>query len=245
MFAHGFGCDQAMWRFVWPSFEADHRVILFDFPGAGHVPTEEFDFDRYRSLRGYAADVIEIIDALGLTDVDYVGHSVSAMTGVLAAIQRPELFHSLVLIGPSACYLNDGDYAGGFSREDIESLLDSMDSNYLGWSSQMAPVIMGNADRPELADELETTFCRADPTISKHFARVTFLSDNREDLARLAVPSVILQCSNDVIAPPFVGGYVHRHLAGSSFVQLSANGHCPNLSAPEETVSAIKTYLEK
>lgn len=243
MFAHGFGCDQSMWRYVWPEFADEQRVILFDHPGAGHTAVDEFSFDRYASLRGYADDVIEICDALDVTDIDFVGHSVSGMIGLLAAIDRPDLFNSLVLIGPSPRYLNDVDYVGGFDRADIESLLDAMDSNYLGWSSQMAPLIMANADRPELGEELEQTFCRADPTISRHFARVTFLSDNRDDLGRLTVPSLILQCSDDVIAPTAVGDYVHRHVPGSILVQLQATGHCPNLSAPAETAAAIQAFL--
>jgi sigma-B regulation protein RsbQ len=243
MFAHGFGCDQSMWRYVWPAFEADRRIILFDHPGAGHVPVAEFNFDRYTSLHGFAADVIDICDALELTDVDFVGHSVSGMIGVLAAIERPDLFRSLVLIGPSPRYLNDEGYVGGFDRGDIESLLESMDSNYLGWSTQMAPVIMGNADRPELGDELAGSFCRADPAISRNFAKVTFLSDNRDDLGRLTVPSLVMQCSDDVIAPAVVGEYVHRELPGSTLVQLEATGHCPNLSAPAETTAVIQAYL--
>jgi sigma-B regulation protein RsbQ len=243
MFAHGFGCDQSMWRYVWPSFAHDRRVILFDHPGAGHVSVADFDFGRYRSLQGYARDVIEICDALALAGVDFVGHSVSAMIGLLAAVERPDLFRSLVLIGPSPRYLNDEGYVGGFELADVEALLDSMDSNYLGWSGQMAPLIMGNADRPELGDELAETFCRADPAISRHFAKVTFLSDNRDDLPRLTVPSLIMQCSDDVIAPAPVGDYVHRNLPGSTLVRLNATGHCPNLSAPAETTAAIQTFL--
>ena len=244
MFAHGFGCDQSMWRYVWPSFADDRRVILFDHPGAGHVSVEEFDFDRYRSLGGYARDVLDICDALDLQDVDFVGHSVSGMIGLLAGIERPDLFNSLVMVGPSPRYLNDDNgYVGGFEPADIEALLDSMDSNYLGWSGQMAPVIMGNRDRPELGDELADTFCRADPAISRHFAEVTFLSDNRDDLARLTVPSLIIQCSDDVIAPRSVGDYLHRNVPGSTLVQLNATGHCPNLSAPAETTAVIQAFL--
>jgi len=243
MFAHGFGCDQSMWRYVWPAFAAERRVILFDHPGAGHVSVEEFNFDRYTTLSGFADDVIDICDALELTGVDFVGHSVSGMIGVLAAIARPELFNALVLIGPSPCYLNDEGYTGGFDRADIESLLESMDSNYLGWSTQMAPVIMGNPERPELGDELATSFCRADPAIARNFAKVTFLSDNRDDLPRVTVPSLVVQCSDDVIAPLPVGDYVHRNLPGSTLVQLEATGHCPNLSAPAETTAVIQAYL--
>jgi sigma-B regulation protein RsbQ len=243
VFAHGFGCDQNMWRFVWPEFADDHRVVLFDHVGAGGSDASAFDRDRYASLQGYANDVLEICHELDLTDVVFVGHSVSAMIGALAAAAEPERFGRLVLVGPSPRYIDDEGYTGGFTREDIEGLLASMDSNYLGWSGAMAPVIMGNADRPELGDELTNSFCRADPEIARHFARVTFMSDNRADLKRVRTPSLVLQCADDVIAPDVVGEYVDRELPDSRLVRLAATGHCPNLSAPEETVGAIEAFL--
>jgi sigma-B regulation protein RsbQ len=243
MFAHGFGCDQNMWRFVAPGFEDRYRIVLFDYVGAGASDLGAYDPERYARLDGYAADVIEICEALDLTDVVFVGHSVSAMVGVLAAAAAPERFGSLVLIGPSPRYINDGEYVGGFTEADITDLLASLDSNYLGWSSAMAPVIMGNSDRPELGAELTASFCRTDPEIQKRFARVTFLSDNRADLARAKVPALVLQCSDDVIAPDAVGQYVHHNLSGSQLVRLHASGHCPNLSAPEETIAAISSFL--
>jgi sigma-B regulation protein RsbQ len=243
VFAHGFGCDQNMWRYVWPEFAEDHRVVLFDHVGAGGSDASAFNRDRYSSLRGYADDVLEICRELDLTDVVFVGHSVSAMIGVLAAAAEPERFGRLVLVGPSPRYIDDEDYAGGFTREDIEGLLASMDSNYLGWSGAMAPVIMGNGDRPELGEELTSSFCRADPEIARHFARVTFMSDNRDDLAGMRTPSLVLQCAEDVIAPDAVGEYVDRRLPDSRLVRLAATGHCPNLSAPEETVAAIEAFL--
>ncbi len=244
LFAHGFGCDQNMWRFVWPHFAGDHRVVLFDYIGAGGSDASAYDPERYATLDGYAGDVLDIVRELDLHDVIFVGHSVSAMIGVLAAAEEPDRFARLVLVGPSPRYIDDGDYAGGFSREDIENLLESLDSNYLGWSSQMAPVIIGNPERPELGEELTNSFCRADPDIASRFARATFLSDNREDLARVRTPSLILQCTDDVIAPEAVGNYVHEHLRGSRLVHLKATGHCPNLSAPEETAAAIRAYLD-
>ena len=243
MFAHGFGCDQTMWRFVWPAFRDDHRIVLFDHVGYGGSDASAFTKRRYGSLAGYAADVVEICDELGLDDVVFVGHSVSAMIGVLAANVRPERFGRLVLVGPSPRYLDDEGYVGGFSEDDISGLLESLESNYLGWSSAMAPVIAGNPDRPELGEELTNSFCRADPEIAAVFARATFLGDNRGDLEHVAVPSLVLQCSEDVIAPLPVGQYVHDRLPDSRFVLLSATGHCPNLSAPEETVAAIKQFL--
>jgi sigma-B regulation protein RsbQ len=243
MFAHGFGCDQTMWRFVWPAFGDDHRVVLFDHVGYGGSDASAFSESRYSSLEGYASDVLAICDELDLHDVVFVGHSVSAMIGVLAANARPERFARLVLVGPSPRYLDDEGYVGGFSEEDITGLLESLESNYLGWSSAMAPVIVGNPDRPELGEELTNSFCRADPAIAAVFARATFLADNRRDLAQVPVPSLVLQCSEDVIAPRPVGEYVHDRLPDSRLVVLSATGHCPNLSAPAETVAAIKEFL--
>ncbi len=243
LFAHGFGCDQNMWRYVAPQFEEDYRVVAFDHVGAGRSDHTAYSPGKYATLGGYADDVIEICAELGLTDVVFVGHSVSSMIGVLAAVRAPERFAKLVLVGPSPRYVNDEGYVGGFTREDIEELLESLDSNYLGWSHAMAPVIMGNPDRPGLGEELTESFCRTDPEIARHFARVTFLSDNRADLAGVRVPTLVLQCSSDVIAPQTVGEYVHRAIPGSQFVVLSATGHCPNLSAPEETVAAIKAFV--
>jgi sigma-B regulation protein RsbQ len=243
VFAHGFGCDQNMWRLVAPAFADDYRVVLFDHVGAGGSDLSAYHRSRYDSLQGYARDLLEICRELGLRDAVFVGHSVSAMIGVLAAVEEPGLFESLVLVGPSPRYVDDGDYTGGFSREDIDGLLESLDSNYLGWSSAMAPVIMGNARRPELGEELTSSFCRSDPEIARQFAEVTFRSDNRADLGRVRVPTLVLQCSQDAIAPREVGEYVHRAISGSSFVLLDATGHCPNLSAPAETVDAIDAFI--
>ncbi len=243
LFAHGFGCDQRMWRLVAPAFEADHRVILFDHVGAGRSDLSAYDPQRYRSLDAYADDVLELCRALEVSDAVFVGHSVSAMIGVLAAIREPGRIGALVLVGPSPRYIDDDAYSGGFTRADIEELLESMESNFLGWSGAMAPVIMGNPERPELGDELTNSFCRTDPDIAAQFARVTFLSDNRADLAAVAVPTLVLQCSNDAIAPQAVGEYVHRAIDGSEYVLLDATGHCPNLSAPEATTAAIRAFL--
>ncbi len=242
MFAHGFGCDQNMWRYVWPAFADRHRVVLFDHVGSGGSDLERYDARRYASLDGYAGDVVEICDELGLTDVIFVGHSVSAIIGVIAANRRPELFDTLVLICPSPRYIDDADYTGGFSEEDIQGLLEQLDSNYLGWSAAMAPVIMGNPDRPELGEELTNSFCRTDPDIARQFAHVTFMSDNREDLIHVQVPALVLQCSEDAIAPREVGEYVARRLPQGTLRLLTATGHCPNLSAPDETVQAIREF---
>jgi sigma-B regulation protein RsbQ len=243
VFAHGFGCDQHMWRYVAPEFAHDHRVILFDHAGAGGADPSAYSPERHGTLDGYVDDVLDLCGELDLRDVVFVGHSVSAMIGVVAAAREPERFDALVLVGPSPRYIDDEGYVGGFSSEDIEELLGSLDSNYLGWSSAMAPVIIGNPDRPELGEELTNSFCRMDPEIARRFARVTFMSDNRADLPRVRARTLVLQCSEDVIAPRPVGDYVHAAIPGSELVVLSATGHCPNLSAPEETVAAIRRFL--
>ena len=243
VFAHGFGCDQHMWRYVAPQFEADFRVVLFDHVGAGGSDAGAYDPERYSSLHGYATDVVELGRELDLTDVVFVGHSVSAMIGLLAHQQAPERFGAMVMVGPSPRYVDCEGYTGGFSREAMAELLDSLDANHLAWSAAMAPAIMGNPDRPELAAELTSSFCRSHPDAARQFARVAFLSDNRADLASLRLPTLVLQCSEDVIAPEVVGRYVHEHVPGSVFHQLAATGHCPNLSAPDETTAAIRSFL--
>ena len=245
LFAHGFGCDQNMWRFVAPRFEDRFKVVLFDHVGAGNSDLTAFDPSRYTSLSAYAEDVLEICQELDLHDVVFVGHSVSAMVGVLAATAEPDLFARLVLVGPSPRYLDDEGYTGGFTEGDIAELLDSLESNYLGWSSAIAPVIMGNADRPDLAAELEASFCRTDPAIASQFARVTFLSDNRADLSQVTQPTLVLQCTNDAIAPVAVGEYVRDQLPKGTLVLLDATGHCPNLSAPAATAAAIEAFLDE
>lgn len=243
LLAHGYGCDQHMWRLVTPAFRETHRMILFDHVGAGRSDASAYDPGKYSTLQGYADDVVDICHTLNVQHGVFIGHSVSAMIGVLAAIKEPDLFDRLVLIGPSPCYINEGAYVGGFTREDIDELLSFQDSNFLGWSASLAPVIMGSEDRPELAEELHTSFCQADPTIAKQFAAVTFLSDNRADLPKTPVRCLVVQCRDDVIAPMAVGEYVYHHLPDAEMTVLNATGHCPHLSAPEETVSAIKAFL--
>lgn len=242
IFAHGFGCDQNMWRYVVPHFEDDHRVIVFDHVGAGHAQAP-YDVERYACLDGYADDVVRICTDLDLRDVVFVGHSVSAMIGVLAQQRAPERFSALALVGPSPRYIDDEGYTGGFTQADIDELLSSLSSNYLGWSSALAPVVMGNGDRPELAGELTESFCRADPDIAERFARATFLSDNRADLPGVSVPTLVMQSRDDVIAPTAVGEYVAAAIPDSTLVLLEASGHCPNLSAPDEVVKALKAFL--
>jgi sigma-B regulation protein RsbQ len=244
VFAHGFGCNQSAWRFVTPAFLADYKVIVFDHVGAGSSDLSAYSFGKYDSLHGYAEDLLEILNELDVTDVVCVGHSVSAMIGVLAANRDPSRFGALVLIGPSPRSINAPGYEGGFEDEDIHAMLDDLDSNYFGWSSVMAPLMMGNPDRPELGDELTENFCSTDPTIARHFARVTFLSDNREDLSLVTTPTLILECSADIVAPAAVGRYVHQQIAGSTLVTLAATGHNPNLSAPGALTDAILAYLK-
>jgi len=243
VFAHGYGCDQHMWRYVAPHFAADHQVVTFDHVGFGNSDLAAHDPVRHGSLRGYAADLVEVLVELELTDVVLVGHSVSAMIGVLAHAMAPGRIGAMVMVGPSARYVDDDGYVGGFTRAQIRELLDTLDANHLGWSAAVAPQVMGNPDRPELAAELTEAFCRTDPDVARSFARVSFLSDNRADLAAVDVPTLVLQCAEDVIAPVSAGRYVHEHVRGSTFTQLAATGHCPHLSAPEETSAAIRAWL--
>lgn len=243
VFAHGFGCDQNMWRFVAPAFAGEFRTILFDHVGAGGSDLTAYDPDRYATLDGYADDVVELCRALDIRGGVFVGHSVSAMIGVLASRKAPEIFDTLVMVCPSPRYIDDAGYEGGFSAAQVHELLEFLDSNHMGWSQAMAPVIMGNPDRPELGEELTNSFCRTDPDIAKRFARATFLSDNRADLAGVTARCLVIQCSEDVIAPVAVGAYVHANLRDSELVQIDATGHCPNLSAPVETIAAMRAFL--
>ena len=243
VFMHGFGCDQNVWRHITPDFEKDWRIVLFDHIGAGKSDLSQYEPQRYSTLQGYADDLIAIVRELELQEVTVVGHSVSAMIAVLAAVKEPALFAKLVLVGPSPCFLNDGDYRGGFERKDIDDLLSAMDSNFFGWSSMITPVIMGNPDRPELANELNENFCRTDPSIARQFARVTFLSDCRAELGQLRVPALILQCTADALAPLEVGEYLLAQLPGSTLTVMEAAGHCPHLSEPAELIEAMKDWL--
>lgn len=243
IFAHGFGCDQSMWRLVAPVFEPDFRVVLFDHVGAGGSDITAYDPKRHGSLDGYAADIVEICAELDLRDAIFVGHSVAATMGVLASIAAPDRIGELVLVAPSPRFIDDVGYVGGFSEPDIRDLLESMDSNYQGWSQALAPTVMGNADRPELAAELTTSFCRTDPDIARRFAQVTFLADNRADLPRVRVPTLVLQCSQDALAPLSVGEYIQHAIPDCRLTVLTATGHCPNLSAPRETAAAIADFV--
>jgi sigma-B regulation protein RsbQ len=246
MFAHGFGCDQNMWRFVVPAFQDDYRVVLFDYVGAGRSDLRAYDPKRYSTLQGYAQDVLDIVDGLDLRDVIFVGHSVSSVIGILAANREPDRFAHLILVGPSPRYIDDPpDYVGGFGRADIEGMLDAMDRNYIGWVTALTPVIMKNEDRPELTQELASSFCSTDPKIARQFAQATFFADNRADLGRVRVPSLVLQCSDDAIAPTTVGEYVARSIPASTLRYMKATGHCPHLSHPDETIEAIKEYLDR
>jgi len=243
MFAHGYGCDQSMWRHVYPAFLENYKVVLFDYVGSGGSDITAFSTSRYSSLRGYALDVLDIIEELDLKELHFVGHSVSSMIGALASIDSPDRFKTLTMIGPSPCYINAGDYEGGMERADVESLLETLESNHVAWSATMAPVIMGNPEAPELAGELEASFCRMDPFLANHFARVTFLSDNRADLPKVKTRTLVLQCQRDVIAGTSVGKYVHEWLPNSQLVMMNATGHCPHMSAPQEVIKELRKFL--
>ncbi len=244
MFAHGFGCDQQMWRFVAPAFADSHKVVLFDHVGCGKSDLKAYDEQRHSSLPGYAQDVLDILEAAQLNNVVFVGHSVSAMVGILAAIQAPERFSRLVLLGPSPRYLNEAPgYFGGFERQDIEGLLDMIETNMLGWASFLAPMVMGASNPSDLTDELKQSFCAVDPYITRRFAQATFLGDNRADLPLLKVPSMVVQMADDAIAPRKVGEYVHRHTPHSRLAVIEGSGHCAHMTHPQETVSLIRAFL--
>ena len=238
-FAHGFGCDQNMWRLFAPAYAKRYRTVLFDLVGSGASDLSAYDSNKYGSLQGYADDVLELVREFSVGPAIFVGHSVSAMIGMLANLKDPAPFAAQVMIGPSPCYINDGDYVGGFSRSDIESLLETLEGNYLGWSSNMAPAIMGAPEQPELGAELTNSFCRTDPEIAKQFASVTFLSDNRAQVPLLTTPTLIVQCNDDIIAPLSVGDYLKRYLPRSTLRVVDNVGHCPHLSAPGQCAQAV------
>ncbi|TDE14705.1 alpha/beta fold hydrolase [Dyadobacter psychrotolerans] len=244
IFAHGFGCAQHMWRDVWPAFSKDYRIVLFDYVGSGGSDIDSYNPERYANLNGYAQDILDICKTLDLKDAVLVGHSVSSMIGILAAIKEPSFFKELILIGPSPRYINDGNYHGGFEKADIDELLQTMEKNFTGWANFLAPAMMKNQDRPGLSEELAESFCSVNRAIAKQFAGVTFYSDNRRDLAKLKHPSLIMQCTDDIIAPLEVGAYLHENLAGSTFRLMQATGHCPHMSAPDETIQIMKQYLQ-
>ena len=243
MFVHGLGCDQRMWRYVAPSFEADFTVILMDLPGCGQSDILAFDPERHSKLEGYAQDILEVIEALNLQDVIFVGHSVSGMLGAIASIRQPQRFSKLIMVAPSPCYLNHPpDYLGGFDRADIEELLDLMDKNYMGWASFLAPLAMGNSESPELVQELENSFCSTDPITAKALAKATFYADCRSLLPDIVTPCLVLQCTEDALVPEAVGEYLHQQIPNSSYIKLTATGHCPHLSHPIETAAFIRSY---
>lgn len=243
IFSHGFGCDQNMWRFMAPTFAQRYRVVTFDLVGSGKSDLSAYDPAKYDSLSGYADDLLEIVATYATGPVLFVGHSVSAMIGLLADVRAPGTFAAHMMLGPSPCYINDGDYVGGFTRADIDGLLETLESNYLGWASSMAPAIMGVPDRPELGEELTESFCRTDPAIAAQFAKVTFLSDNRQDVARLQTPTLVVQSSEDLIAPLSVGEYMQRVLPRGTVRVVENIGHCPHLSAPSASTRAIEEFI--
>lgn len=245
VFAHGFGCDQAIWGSVAPAFADHHRVVTFDYVGAGGSDRAAYDRKRYANLESYADDILEICRALDLEDVILVGHSVSATIAMLASIADPGRFDRLILVTPSPRYLDDPpDYRGGFVRADIDALLGMMDVNATGWAAYLAPVVMGNGDRPELSRDLESTFCSIDPVMARQFAEVTFLADNRLDLEHVTVPSLIIQVTDDVVAPIEVGRYLRDRLAASTFRVIEGTGHCPHVSHPRQTIELMREFLK-
>lgn len=245
MFIHGYGCDQSMWRFLTPEFEKDYQIVLLDLMGMGGSKYDKFDFVKYKDLYGYRDDVLDVCSQLQLKDVIFVGHSVAALIGALASIAQPKYFSKLILVGPSPCYFNDKEYQGGFEKSDLLAMLDQADKDYLGWARSMGPAVMGQPDRPHLGSELTNAFCKVQPEVAKHFARVVFLSDHRTEVNGVKTPTLILQCAQDIVAPEFVGEFLHQQIKSSTYVRLNATGHCPHISEPEETSMEIKKYLQR
>ena len=243
LFAHGLGCDQHMWRFITPAFEKNYKIVLFDYVGCGKSDNSHYDKEKYSSLQGYANDILAISEALALKNIIFVGHSVSAMTGLLAAISSPGFFSKIIMVGPTPCYINDKNYIGGFERKEIEELLDAMGKNFYNWAGAFAPVAMQNPDRPQLTKELEDRMCSSDPAITIDFARAAFFADQRNDLNKLKIPSLIMQCSEDILVPVQVGEYMQKNMPQSTLRVMKATGHCPHLSAPAETIQIMKQFL--
>lgn len=244
VFGHGFGCDQSMWRYITPAFEDKYKIVLFDYVGSGNSDLSAYQSEKYQSLQGYMQDVLDVIESMELKDVVFIGHSISSMIGMLASIERPDYFDKLIMIGPSACYLNDKNgYRGGFEQSDITELLDMMEMNFVGWASYLAPIAMNHPENPMLSKDLERSFISGDPVIAREFAEVTFLSDHRGDLAKVTVPTLIMQCSEDSIVPIEAGEFLHRHLTNSTFLLMEAKGHYPHISHPEETIRCMQEYL--
>ena len=244
LFAHGFGCDQTMWRFLTPQFQDNYKIVLFDYVGSGKSDLSFYDIDRYSSFNGYAQDIIDVCNALSLKNVVLVAHSVSCMIDVIASLNQPDIFKSMVLIAPSARYINDTNYTGGFELREMDDVIETMESNFAGWANFLAPIIMKNADRPHLTTELEESFCTNDKEVNKRFARLTFYTDNRADLLKVNVPTLILQCSEDAIAPESAGLFIYENITGSRYIKMQAIGHCPHMSYPNETAKEIQEYLD-
>jgi sigma-B regulation protein RsbQ len=246
VFSHGYGCDQGMWRFLAPALAGRFRVVTYDLVGSGGSDLRAYDRNKYGTLHGYADDLLEIVDLCATGPVVVVGHSVSAMIGLLATIRAPGRFAAQVMVGPSPSFINDDDgYVGGFNRDEMHELLETMEANFLGWAAQVAPMIMGAPNMPDLSQELVRSFGRSDPSIARHFARVTFLADHRADLPKSAVPALILQCSDDLIVPREVGDYLVAHLPESTLQIVGNVGHCPHMSAPTPCSRSIDSFLER
>lgn len=245
LFAHGYGCDKTVWRDIVPAFEGDYRVVTFDHAGSGKCDRLAYNSFRHSSLAGYADDVIALCEELQSERLIMVGHSVSAMIGALAAIKRPDLFDLMVMIGPSASYVNEGDYVGGFDLPDLKEFLEMIETNFQGWGAALAMLAMGNADRPALAEGLRDRICSLDPAIAGVFARVTFLSDLRADVPRLQTPTVILECQDDPVSPKSAIAFVRDSLPGSRHIELQATGHCTHMSHPAEVTAVLQRVLDE
>lgn len=244
VFAHGYGTDQSTWRRIAERFATDHRVVLFDYVGSGRSDLSAYDERRYDSLQGYADDLIEVIDGVGATRVTLVAHSISGMIGALASIRRPELFAQLIMVCPSPRYIDDGDYRGGYSAEDVRGLLAAIEANQPSWAAALAPAVTARDDRPEVVDSVRRLFAATPAKVATHFARVVFFSDVRHRLAEIPVPCTIIQSQGDIICPPHIGAYLHERIPASELVQLETSGHFVHLTEPELVSALIAQRLD-
>ena len=245
MLAHGFGCDQNMWRFILPELEYHYQIVLFDYTGSGNSLLTDYTVEKYSTLEGYAKDIIDIIDELQLKAVTIIAHSVSSTIASIASLDRPKIIKKIVMVCPSPCFLNiPPDYQGGFERSDLEELIGLMDKNYIGWANYLAPLVMGRSQSEELIGELSGSFCSTDPIVAKAFAQATFFSDHRHLLQKITCPVQILQSSSDALASISIGYYMAEKIVNSELVVIEAEGHCLHMTNYQKVTQVCLKFIK-